>query len=443
MSQPLPIYQVSDLLTEMRSLMEASYPEIWIEGELSSLSKPASGHLYFTLKDENSQLRCAMFRTRASISRYKAKVGDLVRVRAKISVYTSRGDLQCIVQHIEDAGEGVLQRRFEELKSKLNQEGLFDISHKQPIPSTVKHLAVITSPTGAAINDILSTLERRNPGIPVTLYPAIVQGESGSTSLIQSIRDVIAHGVCDLIILGRGGGSLEDLWCFNDEKLAREIFNCPIPIVSAVGHEIDITIADYVADLRAPTPTAAAELVSSDNSANLRHLTSISQRLKHSIIRHLEKLGQQVDLTFQQLQHPKLRIQSNLQHLQQTSLRLKRVIAMKLDNSSRDLAHYALLLRAHPPQTLIAANRKDLLLLSNRLTRATQSNTDQARQQLKSLGSQLNLVSPLATLDRGFSITRNNRGNIIRDSDDTQVGKKVKVSLKSGGLVCKIEEILK
>jgi len=443
MRPPLPVYQVSDLLNEMRSLMEASYPEIWIEGELSSLSQPASGHLYFTLKDENSQLKCAMFRGRASLSRYKAKVGDLVRVRAKISIYTARGDLQCIVQHIEDAGEGILQRRFEDLKEKLNQEGLFDASRKLAIPRSVKHLAVVTSPTGAAINDILSTLERRSPGIPITIYPAVVQGEAGSQSLIQSLRDVVQHSVCDVIILGRGGGSLEDLWCFNDEALAREIVSCPIPIVCAVGHEVDISIADYVADLRAPTPTAAAELVSSDNSADLRHLASLAQRLKYSLSRQLEKLAQQVDLSFQQLQHPKARIQADLQQLGQTSRRLKQAMAVRLDYHSRDLNHHGAILRSHPPQTLIASYQKDLSLLINRLARAKKNGNQQVRQKLAALGAQLNLVSPLATLDRGFSITRDESGKIIRQSSSSEIGKMVEISLKSGGLLCKVQGILK
>ena len=207
MSQSIPVYQVSDLVNEMRKLMETSYPEIWIEGELSSLSTPASGHLYFSLKDETSQLRCAMFRSRASVNRYRAKAGDLVRVRAKISVYPARGDLQCIIQYIEDAGEGMLQRRFEELKVKLNKEGLFNADHKLPIPSMPKHIGLITSPTGAAVNDILSTLARRSPGIPVTLYPAVVQGDSAAATLIQAINDALAHQRCDVIILGRGGGS--------------------------------------------------------------------------------------------------------------------------------------------------------------------------------------------------------------------------------------------
>jgi len=206
MSRNKNVYQVSQLTDEMRRLMEVSYPEIWIEGELSSLSTPVSGHIYFSLKDERSQLRCAMFKRRASISRYRPIAGDLVRVRAKISVYPARGDLQCIVQHIEEAGEGILQRRFEELKASLNAQGLFDQSHKKAIPVFPKHIGIVTSPSGAAIRDIISTLKRRCPGIPVTIYPAIVQGDTGASSIIKAIQDAVAHQRCDVLLLSRGGG---------------------------------------------------------------------------------------------------------------------------------------------------------------------------------------------------------------------------------------------
>ena len=295
MNRNTNVYQVSQLSEEMRRLMETSYPEIWIEGELSSLSTPASGHLYFSLKDERSQLRCAMFKGRAGISRYRPKVGDLVRVRAKISVYTARGDLQCIVQHMEEAGEGVLQRRFEELKEKLSNEGLFQQSHKQPLPFFPKRIGIVSSPTGAAVRDIISTLKRRCPGIPVTIYSAVVQGDTASNSIASAIRDAVQHQACDILLLSRGGGSLEDLWCFNHEDLAREIHRCPIPIVSGVGHEVDVTISDLVADLRAPTPTAAAELVSPDRDQLCNQLASLQFRLPRSLERLLQTKSQQVD----------------------------------------------------------------------------------------------------------------------------------------------------
>jgi exodeoxyribonuclease VII large subunit len=441
MSSQKLIYQVSDLVNQMRSLMEASYPEIWIEGELSSLSTPASGHLYFTLKDANSQLRCAMFRGRASLSRYKAKAGDLVRVRAKISVYPARGDLQCIVQHIEDAGEGLLQQKYEELKEKLNQEGLFSTTHKLTLPSAVHHLAIITSPTGAAINDILSTLERRNPGIPITIYPSVVQGDMASKALIESIRDVVKHQRCDLIIMGRGGGSLEDLWCFNDEELAREIYACPIPIVSAVGHEVDVSIADLVSDLRAPTPTAAAELVSSDTATNLQKLNSMWQRLGYAYTRQLERLGQQVDICFEKIEHPSASIRSNRKQLNNMSARLGRGIQLRTDENSRNLSFNLRRLSANLPSVKIKTCTNNLDHLTERLKTATVNDLTSRRQHAQSMGSQLNMVSPLATLDRGFSIVRDEHGNIIRDGGSTSIGKQIQVDLKSGQLKCEVLDV--
>jgi exodeoxyribonuclease VII large subunit len=442
MSQSIPVYQVSDLVNEMRKLMETSYPEIWIEGELSSLSTPASGHLYFSLKDETSQLRCAMFRSRVSVNRYRAKAGDLVRVRAKISVYPARGDLQCIVQYIEDAGEGMLQRRFEDLQIKLNEEGLFNADHKLPIPSFARHIGLITSPTGAAVNDILSTLARRSPGIPVTLYPAVVQGETAAASLIQAISNAVAHKRCDVIILARGGGSLEDLWCFNDEALARAIYQCPIPIVSAVGHEIDMSIADYVADLRAPTPTAAAELLSPDNKIMLNQLLSVQQRLYNSIGRYLEQQAQRVDSRYRQLQHPKSKILLNQKQLRATSGRLTNAMQSQFRTDKSRIDNQTGRLQTQQPLKRVLHQLKQTSVLTNRLRRAQSNSITQGRQKFESLGSQLQMVSPLATLQRGFSITRNQQDEIIRDARNNSLGDNVKIQLKSGSFQCEIQRII-
>lgn len=443
MSQTIPVYQVSDLVNEMRKLMEASYPEIWIEGELSSLSTPASGHLYFSLKDETSQLRCAMFRNRASINRYRAKAGDLVRVRAKISVYPARGDLQCIVQYIEDAGEGMLQRRFEELQAKLNKEGLFNADHKLPIPSFAKHIGLITSPTGAAVNDILSTLARRSPGIPVTVYPSVVQGDTAALSLIQAISDAVAHQRCDVIILARGGGSLEDLWCFNDEALARAIYQCPIPIVSAVGHEVDMSIADYVADLRAPTPTAAAELLSPDNKVMSSQLLSVQQRLHNSIERYLDQQSQRVDSQYRQLQHPRSRILFNQKQLRGVSGRLTNAMQSQFRADKSRINNQTGRLQTQQPLRRVLRQLAQISVLTKRIRRAQADSITRGRQRFESLGSQLQMVSPLATLQRGFSITRNQQDEIIRDAHNNLPGDNVKIQLKSGSLHCEIQEILK
>lgn len=441
MSHSPTIYQVSDLANEMRRLMETSYPEVWIEGELSSLSAPASGHFYFSLKDDQSQLRCAMFKGRAGISRYKPKAGDLVRVRAKISVYTARGDLQCIVQHIEEAGEGILQRRFEELKQSLNQQGLFNQDHKQAPPNFARHIGVITSPTGAAITDILSTLKRRNPGIPVTIYPAVVQGSTAAKSLVSAISDAVQHQRCDVIIVSRGGGSLEDLWCFNDESLANAIYNCPIPIVSGVGHEVDITIADLVADLRAPTPTAAAELLSPDQSHLIAQLNSVSFRLPRSFDRLIQRLAQSTDMTSRQLTHPSRQLRVNRQKLSESSQRLQRGLHTTLRGQSHDRLKLQQRLLAQPPQKRIKQLSSNTIALSRRLKLGQSRTLNNVTQHFNALGEQLNLVSPLATLKRGFTIARDEQKTIIRSTEQVNKNDAMSVQLSDGELLCSIIEI--
>jgi len=441
MSRNTNVYQVSQLTDEMRRLMEVSYPEIWIEGELSSLSTPASGHLYFSLKDERSQLRCAMFKGRASISRYRPKAGDLVRVRAKISVYSARGDLQCIVQHIEEAGEGLLQRRFEELKASLNAKGLFDQSHKRALPAFPKHIGVITSPSGAAVRDIVSTLKRRCPGIPVTIYPAVVQGDTGASSIVRAIRDAVAHQHCDVLLVSRGGGSLEDLWCFNHEEVAGEIFNCPIPIVSGVGHEVDVTIADLVADLRAPTPTAAAELVSPNTEQLINQLQSVTFRLPRSFERLIQRRAQQVDFTGRQLIHPKQQLKHNNGKLSQAGSRL--LLSMSSRASQRGVTTDNLFQRLHfqNPIKTVKSKKQSIHSLGQRLNLSTHTKFERINRSTEYLGGQLHLVSPLATLDRGFAIGRDRNRSILRSTQQVTCNDKISVQLSDGEFDCKVIEV--
>ena len=441
MSRNINVYQVSQLTDEMRRLMEVSYPEIWIEGELSSLSTPASGHLYFSLKDERSQLRCAMFKGRASISRYRPKAGDLVKVRAKISVYSARGDLQCIVQHIEEAGEGLLQRRFEELKASLNAQGLFDHSRKKNLPAFPKRIGVITSPSGAAVRDIVSTLNRRCPGIPVLVYPAVVQGDSAAQSLINAIRFANAEPSCDVLILSRGGGSLEDLWCFNHEEVAHEIFNSAIPVVSGVGHEVDVTIADLVADLRAPTPTAAAELVSPDAEQLMNQLTSIQHRLPLSFERIIQRCSQQVDLLGRQLVHPRQQLKSNRAELDQISSRLLRSVHSHTSKSTVSTTNLIQRLAFQNPKKRIRSKNTETRLIAQRLRRATSTNLDRTRQSVEHLAGQLHLVSPLATLDRGFAIGRHHDGEILRSIDQVSAKDPISIQLNDGELDCSVIKV--
>ncbi len=438
MNRNTKIYQVSQLSDEMRRLMELSYPEIWIEGELSSLSTPASGHLYFSLKDERSQLRCAMFKGRASISRYRPKVGDLVRVRAKISVYTARGDLQCIVQHIEEAGEGILQRRFEELKASLNQQGLFDQAHKKSLPEYSKCIGIITSPSGAAVSDVVSTLKRRCPSIPVMIYPAVVQGDTGAKSIVDAMQNAITHQRCDVLILCRGGGSLEDLWCFNHEEVAQAIYKCPIPVVSGVGHEVDITIADLVADLRAPTPTAAAELVSPNTEQLFNQLESLKFRLPNSIERFIQRWSQQVDMTSRQLIHPKLQLKRNGDKLDQAATRLLLCTRSALSTSTLANNNLFRRLEFQSPQKIVNSKMISLESTSKHLNSAKTLTLNQLKQTLEHLGNQLNLVSPLATLERGFAIGRDEKNMILRSVKQVSCGDKIGVQLGEGELQCQV-----
>ena len=439
MSHSVTVYQVSELSNEMRRLMERSYPEIWIEGELSSLSAPASGHLYFSLKDNQSQLRCAMFKGRASINRYKPKAGDLVRVRAKISVYTARGDLQCIVQHIEEAGEGLLQRRFEELKTKLNAQGLFDQAHKKDIPRLPKHIGLITSASGAAVKDILTTLKRRCPGIPVTIYPTVVQGDTAAKNIIDAINNSVQHQECDVLVLTRGGGSIEDLWCFNDEQLAQSIFNCPIPIVSGVGHEVDITIADLVADLRAPTPTAAAEMISPDTSHLLANLQSLHFRLPRSMQRLVEQKTQLIDMTTRQLVHPRQQLKQNQLKLETSSKRISQLMQQHLFQRQNQLKQSQQ--RFKTPITNSSLKKQKINNLGQRFRLANSNNHKQLIQQFSSLSEQLHLVSPLATINRGFSIARDQNDKILRSKDQVEKNQMIEVQLSDGKLDCTVNEI--
>ncbi|MFT6407811.1 MAG: exodeoxyribonuclease VII large subunit [Arenicella sp.] len=443
MSRNTNVYQVSQLTDEMRRLMEVSYPEIWIEGELSSLSTPASGHLYFSLKDERSQLRCAMFKGRASINRYRPKAGDLVRVRAKISVYSARGDLQCIVQHIEEAGEGLLQRRFEELKESLNQQGLFDQSHKKPLPVFAKHIGIVTSPSGAAVRDIISTLKRRCPGIPITIYPAVVQGDGGAKSIINAIRQAVAHQTCDVLLVSRGGGSLEDLWCFNHEDVAREIYACPIPIVSGVGHEVDVTIADLVADLRAPTPTAAAELVSPNTEQLINQLESIKFRLPRSFERFIQRRAQQVDFTGRQLAHPRQQLKRSSDKLDQVAARLLMSINSSVSKPSIAADNLCKRLSFQNPQKVVADKKSSMQMISQRLQRSTNNKLNLVQQSTQNLAGQLHLVSPLATLDRGFAIARDSKKIILRSVQQVSTSDKISIQLSDGQLDCDVVEIRK
>ncbi len=295
------VFSISRLNREARALLERGLGSVWLEGEISNLSRPGSGHWYFSLKDAAAQVRCAMFRQRNLLVRFPVKDGAQVLARGRVSLYEARGEFQVVIEHLEEAGEGALRRRFEELKQKLQAEGLFDSQHKQPLPALPRRIGVITSPTGAAVRDILHVLRRRFPAIPVLVYPVAVQGEAAPREIVQALGLASARRDCDVLIVARGGGSLEDLWAFNDEAVARAIFACPIPVVSGVGHEVDFTIADFVADERAPTPSAAAERVVPDRAEWLRSLAATYRRMGLAMRRRLGDQRQALLLREQRL----------------------------------------------------------------------------------------------------------------------------------------------
>ena len=301
--------------------LEGTFPLIWVEGELSNFSCPNSGHWYFTLKDNQSQIRGAMFRMRNMHIPFQPKNGLQVLIRARVSLYTARGDFQLIAEHMEEAGDGALRRAYEQLKSQLQREGLFESRDKQKISPHPQHIGIITSPTGAAIRDILHTLKRRAPSIPITIYPAAVQGEQAPEQLISALQYAIDEKRCDTLIIGRGGGSMEDLWAFNNEALARAFYHCPIPVISAVGHEIDHTICDFVADQRAATPSAAAEMASPDHSVWQQQLQQIKQRLVRSALNQITPKQQQLSWLRQRIRHPQQLIAEQSQQIGRASCR--------------------------------------------------------------------------------------------------------------------------
>ena len=421
--------------------MEGHFPLIWVEGEISNLARPASGHIYFSLKDSDAQLRCAMFKMRNRLTNFRPENGQQVLVRGRVSLYPARGDYQLIAEHMEEAGDGALRRQFELLKQKLHSEGLFDEAVKQELPELPTRLGIITSPTGAAIRDIISVLKRRFPGIPVLIYPVPVQGSEAPPAIVAALKNAAKRDECDLLILARGGGSLEDLWAFNDEAVARAIHACDIPTVSAIGHEVDFTIADFVADLRAPTPSAAAELVSPDRDEWLGTFASWQRRLLRSWQGRVAQHRQQLDWLQRQLKHPGQRLRERAQRLDELEQRLNLAQQSRLRQQQARLSTLSARLHGRSP----AQRLRELRLRLDRLQHANRSaisaRLTQQRARLDNLGRALNAVSPLATLSRGYAIVQMPDGKVVRKSDEVSAGDNITTRLGSGRLDCRIEAV--
>ncbi len=413
------IYSVARLNREARLLLESGLGTVWVQGEVSNFSRPGSGHWYFTLKDRDAQLRCAMFRQRNLLARCTPREGQLVLARGRVSLYEPRGDYQLLVEQLEDAGEGALQRAFEELRARLGAEGLFAAARKRPLPAVPDRIGVITSPTGAAIHDILHVLAQRFPAAAVLVYPVPVQGAAAAPAIAAALDLASARAECDVLILARGGGSLEDLWAFNDERVARALARCSLPVVSAIGHETDVTIADFVADLRAPTPSAAAQLVVPDRRVWQQRLALLARRFESAMQRSLLEAASQLRARRERLgrAHPGARLGQHAQRLDELEQRLRRGFGARLRATATQLEAQALRTAA-AVERLRAAGQRALTAAGNRVELAARA---------------LQAVSPLATLERGFAImARPGGAPLVRRAAELRIGEDVEARLADG-----------
>jgi exodeoxyribonuclease VII large subunit len=440
------ILSVSGLNSMARSLLESNFPAVIVEGEISNLAVPSSGHWYLTLKDKSSQIRCAMFVNRNRMVRFKPENGKQIIVRGRLSIYEGRGDYQLILDGMEEAGDGALQRAFEQLKRKLQDEGLFADENKQEMQSHYQHIGVITSATGAALQDILSVFARRFPATRITLLPAVVQGAGAAAEIVSAIEraNTLAEKFgLQALIVGRGGGSLEDLQAFNEEPVARAIFASELPICSAVGHEIDFTIADFVADLRAPTPSAAAELLSPNQEDYFELLFSTSAQFKSAISLAIKQGRQQLTWIAKQLKHPDRRLQEQAQNLDRLDIRLRRAMSSNIASQRTELTQIQRTLSANSPKQLLERNKLRLAAGRGRLDQSLRSVLASRRSSLQTLSRSLNSVSPLSTLARGYSITLDSSANVVRSTEDVKVGATITSRLSEGEIVSTISAIAK
>ena len=446
MEKKYDTFTVSQLNRRVRQLVEAHLPLIWVEGEISNLSKPASGHCYFKLKDESARVSCVMFRTQATKSLVPPENGVKVLTRCRVSIYEGSGDFQLIIEHMEEAGLGALQRKFDELKARLLEQGMFDAKHKRALPFYPNRIGIITSPTGAAIQDILSVLKRRYPATRVTIYPSIVQGKtsqgiSAAHELTERISIANRENNCDVLIISRGGGSIEDLWAFNEEILARAIYASQIPIISAVGHEVDFTIADFVADHRAATPSAAAEIVSPDSDALILGLGKKRQQLIQAVSRNLQAYSQRVDSLRLRVRNPADSLAYIKPQLENLELRLKQSAAIKLNYCNSSLERLdEKVARLHPSHQL--RNLHDRThLLGQKLKGAMLVALAHKRLRWENAARLLQAVSPLNTLQRGYAIVLDRQKKVVRHIADLAVGDHIATKLIDGVLSSTVHSI--
>jgi exodeoxyribonuclease VII large subunit len=446
LSEPpaLAAISVGELNRRVRTLIERGIARLWVEGEISNVARPASGHLYFTLKDDSAQVRAAWFRQRQRGPTLGFKNGDRVLAFGRVSLYEPRGDYQLIVEQVEAAGAGALTREFERLKKKLATEGLFDAALKRPLPRLPACIGVVTSPTGAAVRDILSVLRRRFPAVAVVIYPAAVQGPAAPAELRAALAAAARRRECDVLIVGRGGGSLEDLWAFNDEALARAIRDCPIPVVSAVGHEIDFTIADFVADVRAPTPSGAAELVVPDCAEWARSFEQCAVRIARSSRRLLDNRAQALDWLARRLANasPAAKVARQADRLRELRQRLAAAARHDVLGRERALQRLGVRLSAESPALRIERAIGRHAALRSRLVNALAAAVGRAQLRLQLAERSLKAVSPRATLERGYAIVLDaGTGVALTDARQVAPGGGIRAQLHRGAIDATVTKV--
>jgi exodeoxyribonuclease VII large subunit len=433
------IYTVSELTQQIRDLLEREFPSVWIQGEISNLRSAPSGHVYFTLKDDTAQIRCVMFKLQRRFLKFRLEDGLHVIAWGRISVYSLRGEYQLILDTMEPVGLGSLMLAFEQLRERLIAEGLFDEGKKKPIPSFPKRIGLVTSSRGAAVRDMIRISRRRFPGTHILLSPATVQGDRAPEEIVAAIDRLCSAGDVDVIIIGRGGGSIEDLWAFNDEKVVRAVAGCPLPIVSAVGHETDVTLTDFAADLRASTPSAAAEMVVPDKEDLLESVLHLSARMKTCMRNFLERRVSILNELLRRLYDPRRQIQERRMRLDELTIRLSLTIRRKLETESREIVALATRLRPEYLIREIDAGRNQCSTLFADLLRTIRNTLKECRGSVENIAAKLDSLSPLSVLARGYSVTlRPQTGIVITDAAQVRTGEELQVRLHRGELTCQV-----
>ncbi len=438
---PRDILTVTRLNRAVRTVLEGQIGAVWVEGEISNIARPSSGHWYFSLKDANAQVRCAMFRTRNAALGFAPANGAQVVIAGRVSLYEPRGEFQLIVEHMEPAGEGLLRLKFEALKRTLAAAGLFAEEHKQALPAWPHTIGVITSATGAALRDILQVLKQRNPAIPIVIYPSPVQGAAAVPALVAAIETANRRDECAVLIVARGGGSLEDLWAFNEEAVVHAIYRSNIPIVSGIGHEIDFTLADFAADVRAPTPSAAAALCAPETTDASRQLGQLERRMVHFINLVLQRLTTRHQHAARRLLHPGRRIEQHYQRLDELQRRLPQGMETLLKLKRARLYGATATLASRHPGPRLAHLGERLRLLAHRLPAAMRAKLTRTQNQVELTLQTLKAVSPIATLARGYAIVTNQRGEIVRRTENLAVGERIATQLAAGKFTSLIDDI--